>query len=66
MDVTGLQGCYNFTFKFDAGPEGREPPWIILPRRSTAIQHLGLKLEARKMPVDRLRLTLAEKVPTEN
>jgi uncharacterized protein (TIGR03435 family) len=65
VDCTGLQGRYNFTFKFDAGPEGREPPWYNPPALFTAIERLGLKLEARRVPVDRLVVDHVER-PTEN
>jgi uncharacterized protein (TIGR03435 family) len=66
VDCTGLQGRYNFTFKFDAGPEGREPPWYNPPALFTAIERLGLKLEARRVPVDRLVVDQAQKIPIEN
>jgi uncharacterized protein (TIGR03435 family) len=66
VDCTGLQGRYNFTFKFDAGPEGREPPWHNPPALFIGIERLGLKLESRRVPVDRLVVDQAEKIPIEN
>jgi uncharacterized protein (TIGR03435 family) len=66
VDSTGLQGAYNFTFQFDDGPEGREPPYYYPPALFTAIEHLGLKLEARRVPVDHLVVDHVEKIPIEN
>jgi bla regulator protein BlaR1 len=66
VDCTGLQARYNFTFKFDAGPEGRAAPDYIPPSLFIAIERLGLKLEARRVPVDRLLVDQAEKIPIEN
>jgi uncharacterized protein (TIGR03435 family) len=66
IEGTGLQGAYNFTLQFDHGPEGREPPYCYPPALFTAVERLGLKLEARRMPVDHLVVDHAEKIPTEN
>ena len=69
VDSTGLQGRYNFTFEFDAlegGPEERMAPNYIPPSLFTAVERLGLKLEARRVPVDHLVVDHAEKVPIEN
>jgi len=66
VDCTGLQGRYNFTFEFDSGPEGREPPDYNSPSLFTAIERLGLKLEARRMPVEHLVIDHVEKIPVAN
>jgi uncharacterized protein (TIGR03435 family) len=66
VDRTGLPGRYNFTFQFDDGPEGRTAPDYIPPGLFTAIERLGLKLEARRMPLDCVVVDHADKIPTAN
>jgi uncharacterized protein (TIGR03435 family) len=66
VDRTGLTGRYNFTFQFDDGPEGRTAPDYIPPALFTAIERLGLKLEARRMPLDCVVVDHADKIPTAN
>jgi uncharacterized protein (TIGR03435 family) len=70
VDGTGLPGHYNFTFEFEyafeAGPDGMIPPGSIAPSVFTAVEHLGLKLEARRLPIDHLVVDHAEKIPIEN
>ena len=73
MDMTGLTGKYDFTITFmsrrsnelsAAPPDGRveDAPTIF-----QAVQdQLGLKLEARKMPVDLVIVDSGRKVPIEN
>jgi uncharacterized protein (TIGR03435 family) len=66
VDRTGLQGRYNFTFQFDGGlPDATEPDHIP-PSLFTAVERLGLKLEARRIPVDHLVVDHVEKAPIEN
>lgn len=63
FDKTGLAGNYSFVLYFtpDNAAAGEEP---FLP---LALQEqLGLKLEARKRPVELLMIDRAERVPTEN
>jgi uncharacterized protein (TIGR03435 family) len=73
LDMTGLTGYYDFTLdwvpetapaadgKIDAGPDASGPTLTM------ALQdQLGLKLEARKAPVEILVVDHAERVPTEN
>ena len=77
IDMTGIQGTYNFSLEFlladptamgsgttaDTGPAPDSAP---APTIFNALQKLGLKLEARKEPVEMLIVDHAEKVPTEN
>jgi uncharacterized protein (TIGR03435 family) len=77
IDMTGIQGLYSFTMEYtladllamkdgttsDGGPApDREPAPTIF----NSLQQLGLKLEARKAPIEMLIVDHAEKIPTEN
>ena len=70
VDQTGLTGVYNFTLNYmpeRLGPgvlEGREPgPDPTAPSLTIALQEqLGLKLEARKAPIDMLVIEHVEKL----
>ena len=73
--MTGLKGFYSFTLSFtpDQAPSAPGPDSGPIAESAvgaslfTAIQEqLGLKLEARKAPVEILVVDHAEKVPTEN
>ncbi len=70
MDMTRLEGFYDF--KVDLRPYllDRQPgdPPIDLPgiAMSALDAQLGLKLEARKIPMEVLTVDHAEKTPTEN
>ena len=73
LDMTGLKGFYSFTVTFapDEAPaapgEGIIPESSIGPSLARALQdQLGLRLEARRAPVDMLIVDHAEKVPVEN
>jgi uncharacterized protein (TIGR03435 family) len=73
VDQTGLDGIFNFTLAWTpesssaARPEDRLPDAHAPPPIFEALQEqLGLKLEARKAPVDMLVVDHAEKVPTGN
>jgi len=80
-DMTGLKGEYEYTLDFspEGLPGLRGMPPMPPPGGGadggpgeggvtlfTAIQDLGLKLEARKGPVDQIVIDSAEKAPTEN
>lgn len=68
VDMTGLDGNYSFVLYFT--PEGLSPgdgPGPSGPSIFGALQEqLGLRLEARKGPVELLVIDHAEKVPTGN
>ncbi len=74
LDMTGLKGFYSFTLNYTPeaapsapSPETPIPESAVGPSLFTAVQEqLGLKLEARKAPVEILVVDHAEKVPTEN
>jgi uncharacterized protein (TIGR03435 family) len=64
VDETGLEGSYDFELKYerDSGPDARvEGPSIF----SALQEQLGLKLEARKAPVEFLIVEHVER-PSEN
>jgi uncharacterized protein (TIGR03435 family) len=67
VDQTGLQGFYDFSLTWtptDSPDQSVEPPGLTL---FDALQEqLGLKLELRKAPVDRLIIDHVDRVPTEN
>jgi uncharacterized protein (TIGR03435 family) len=71
LDKTGLSGKYDFILHFDPSgvvgtmpPEGGDNP---LPDVFAAVQQqLGLRLEARKAPIDLLVIDYAEKLPSGN
>jgi uncharacterized protein (TIGR03435 family) len=75
LDMTGLKGFYSFTLNYtpEEVPSVPGPGTAQIPESAvgaslfSAIQEqLGLKLEARKAPVEILVVDHAEKVPTEN
>jgi uncharacterized protein (TIGR03435 family) len=69
MDMTGLKGFYEVQLEWTPDDtRGREPTDSPLgPSIYTAVQEqLGLKLEARRGPVEVLVVDSAEKVPTDN
>jgi uncharacterized protein (TIGR03435 family) len=64
IDMTGIEGAYNVTLDFadPAHPEDNSKPSLV-----TAIQEqLGLRVEARKIPLDVLVIDRADKVPAAN
>jgi uncharacterized protein (TIGR03435 family) len=77
VDMTGIEGQYDFNLTFapetTANLPGGPAP---LPGAATAadpapsvfdaVQRYGLRLEARKAPLEILIVTHAEKMPTEN
>jgi uncharacterized protein (TIGR03435 family) len=69
IDATGLQGKFDFTLSWamdrgepSAASDGNSGPTVF----SALQEQLGLKLEQKKGPVDRLVIDHAEKVPTGN
>ena len=69
LDMTGLTGIYDFTVDTSGlGFNGNSPPNATAgPLIFTAVEeNLGLKLEARKAPIDVLVIDHVERVPTEN
>jgi len=70
-DMTGLKGVYDFTVDLTSYipaefKPGDPPPDIVGIAMSALQDQLGLKLEAKKGPVEILIIDHAEKVPTEN
>jgi uncharacterized protein (TIGR03435 family) len=69
VDMTGISGAYEIDMKWstDEGAEAKTGDTPDAPTIFTAIQEtMGLKLEARKAPIDIIVVDHAEKVPTEN
>lgn len=69
LDQTNLKGVYDFTIDLSGlGFNGNPPPVESTgPSVFTAVQNdLGLKLEARKQPIDILVIDSVEKVPSQN
>ncbi len=81
VDKTGLEGAYEFEFDVTGdevrnaarahGAAIRTPPADVAsdpsgPSLRDSLEKLGLRLEARKLPVDVLVVDHSEKVPTEN
>jgi uncharacterized protein (TIGR03435 family) len=73
LDMTELKGCYDFALdwvpevrqtpgKSDSAPEVSAGPTI----EAAITEQLGLKLEARKTPIELVIVDHAERVPTEN
>ena len=69
IDMTGLTGQYRIHFEWGTSAE-YSPARTELDKPTasifTAVQDLGLRLEARKGPLDVLVVDQAEKIPTEN
>ena len=65
IDQTGLRGNYDFTLEWT--PDNLPPGDSNAPSLFTAVQEqLGLKLDARKAPVEIIVIDSAEKVPAGN
>jgi uncharacterized protein (TIGR03435 family) len=66
VDKTGLDGVFDFTLEWTLDSEAEKspdhPPSIFVALQ----EQLGLKLEARKGPVEVLIVDHVEKVPTDN
>ncbi|MGD1068537.1 MAG: TIGR03435 family protein [Bryobacteraceae bacterium] len=64
VDMTGLKGTYDLTLEWITRPQaeaGEDGPTMYV-----ALEKLGLKLEARKQPMEILVVDHCEKVPAEN
>jgi uncharacterized protein (TIGR03435 family) len=72
LDMTGLTGCYDLTLSWvsDARRSGDTSPAADAaagPALVTALEEqLGLRLEARKAPLEILVVDRAERIPSEN
>jgi len=73
MDLTGLAGKYDFTLTFSSRSSNElssASPDVHGPNDPAIFQalpeQLGLKLEARKMPVDLVIVDSGRKIPVEN
>jgi uncharacterized protein (TIGR03435 family) len=79
VDMTGIDGVYDFQLNFasetDAGLTGRgprQPDGTLFPQREPtpsvfdAVKKYGLRLEARKAPVEMIEVVHLEKTPTDN
>lgn len=75
VDMTGIKGQYEFELFFaaetDEGPhtpavDGVATPVVPAPSVLDAVKEYGLRLEARKAPMEMLIVTHLEKAPTEN
>ena len=65
LDMTGMQGSFELHLEWT--PEDTPPDLADKPSIFMAVQEqLGLKLEARKVPVEMLVIDHLEKVPSEN
>jgi uncharacterized protein (TIGR03435 family) len=76
VDMTGIEGQFEFQFSFatnanpftgpDPTPDGTAIPAEPAPSLSDAVKQYGLRLEARKAPIEMLIVTHLERTPTEN
>lgn len=69
LDLTGLKGFYDFTVDLSGLGFNGAPPAVDTdgPSIFTAVQNdLGLKLEARKQPIEILVVDAVNKAPIEN
>jgi uncharacterized protein (TIGR03435 family) len=72
LDATGLKGVFDFTLDWtpDESPYAKAESAIDAPKSPSLLialqEQLGLRLQARKAPIEILVVDHAEKVPTEN
>jgi uncharacterized protein (TIGR03435 family) len=78
VDMTGIEGLYDFKLIFAPeingnllaggvpGPDGAGTSVEPAPSVVDAVKQYGLRLEARKAPIEMLIVTRLEKTPTEN
>jgi uncharacterized protein (TIGR03435 family) len=73
VDMTGIEGQYEFKMIFQPERNGNQvtdPPagngGELVPSVFDAVKDYGLRLEARKAPIEMITVTHLEKTPTEN
>ena len=67
IDATGLDGKYEIDLKWFPGDMGAGTAEFSGPSLTSALQdQLGLKVQAKRIPVDMLVVDHVEKMPTEN
>jgi uncharacterized protein (TIGR03435 family) len=78
VDMTGIEGQYEFKLSFAPetnagfppgaapGPDGAAASFEPAPSVSEAVKQYGLRLEARKAPIEMFVVTHIEKAPTDN
>jgi uncharacterized protein (TIGR03435 family) len=66
IDMTGIKGQYEFQLDFAGEIPGDEIPAESAHSVFDAFKRYGLRLEARKAPIEMLIVTHVEKEPTEN
>jgi uncharacterized protein (TIGR03435 family) len=78
IDMTGIQGQYEFDLRFSpdgnvdlpgvmaVGPDGKPMQPDPLPTLFDAVQKYGLRLEKRREPIEMIEVIRLEKTPTEN
>lgn len=78
VDMTGIEGQYQFNLNFApetnpglttggvAGPGGAATSLEPALSLADAVKQYGLRLEARKAPIEMFVVTHIEKTPTEN
>jgi uncharacterized protein (TIGR03435 family) len=65
IDQTGIRGNYDFRLRFDPSDLSGEVTDSALGSAFSAVHGIGLKLEAKKIPVEVLVIDSAER-PSEN
>jgi uncharacterized protein (TIGR03435 family) len=63
VDQTGLTGRYDFDLEYLRDESTASEFGVSL---FTSLQRVGLRLEARKLPLDAIVVDSAEKTPVEN
>ena len=67
IDMTGIQGVYDFTLKYSRENSGDNPEVVKYPVLPLALQEqLGLRLERKVAPIEVLVVDRIEKTPIEN
>ncbi len=71
VDMTGIEGQYEFKLTFEPEMNGNVNTGAAIstepvPSVFDAVKQYGLRLEARKAPIEMFIVTHLEKTPTEN